>query len=327
MTKSLISVKRKSDPEEIHEATFDDSGNILSSKKIDIQSYPEEIIESLKIAEKYTIAHKSEIFSCILNLREKKILRSEWPEIDAAIELFNSESFLNETVPEWKPVNTKGRGEAQFHLLFDTDQTLKEPDICISKEEGYSIKYFGKNGKKSVLSGEFINKDQTSTLEKPIREIMKVLQVPNEIRISDWSPGEISNIQNEYLSDCIKFAPYDDWSKIKLASGISKADVQFLIEDYKKVCEDLRIMNYEESLHFLLIHLKKNLEELKSYLLSEHEGQKGIIGIFGNSAHYINDVKKIRVNYIRPTLRVSFSAMIDEKEAPGSAIEDLLSDI
>jgi hypothetical protein len=213
----LVSVKRNNHTEQIYKMLFDDSDRIVSSEKVSESEYPEEMFETLKLMEKFTIAPKSEIFLVIKNLYELNKLRQNWCGIDIAIQDFNNHDFLNSTIDTWVPSNRIGKGEAQFKLLYKTIAGIAEPDFVPQTEESYSIKYFGKNGKSSVLSGEFVDKRQTENLDTPLHNLLKIFNVPKEIMSS---PDLLKKITGNVSLDCETFKKNssDNWEIITLSS-------------------------------------------------------------------------------------------------------------
>lgn len=315
----LVTVKRKNSSEEIYKILFSKDKKILSSERIDMSEYPKIVSDVVKLAEKYTIAPKSEIFFVVSNLYEKNKIQQDWSGIDNAIKEFNSHSVLKKTISEWVPQNRIGKGEAQFKILFKTKQGIPEPDFVPEDHEGYSIKFFGKNGKSGVLSGEFIDKFQTENLDTPLHNILKILNVPEELQQSKKITGNVSldceNLQNN--AKC-------SWEITSLSSGISAKDIKIFSEKLKDVFESNKFDNFDLYINEFKKNIKKNIDKIKKHLLHEHKDQKGIIGICGDDAIKIDSIDQLSISYIRTNLRIMFCYQENSKNIHSTSLESFL---
>jgi len=319
----LVSIKRKDRSEEIYKILFDKDDKILLSEKIEIENYPDIMKKTLSMMEKFTIAPKSEIFLAIKHLYESNKLQQQWLGIDHAMKDFNDCESLNQTIDVWVPSNRIGKGEAQFKMLFKTVSGIPEPDFVPIEDEGYSIKYFGKNGKSSVLSGEFVNKSQTENLDTPLHNILKILNIPDRLIAS---PDLLKKNTGNISLDCenLKNLSTDNWDVVELSSGISSKDIKNFSEKLKSVLKDEKIENSEDYLKEFKKNIKKNIEVIKKHLLYEHKNQKGIIGICGNRAIKIDSIDQISITYIRTNSRIMFCYQECAEKKPNASLEKFL---
>jgi hypothetical protein len=294
----LISIKRRGRQEEIYVASINENDAIVYAKKV----LPEEKISCVidKIS-KYTSASKVEVVLTAQDLKEN--LLQDWNGIEKAIECFNSIEFLNKTIQVWEPKNRIGRGEAQFQLLYKTVEKIQEPDFVPVAGEGYSIKYFGEKGDEPALSAEFTDKESSTKIGELIDEFRTILNIPNILENSDSLPKSVNDLFK------INGASPLCWKNLVSKTVLSEKDVK----KFKKCFTENMVENFGEAvdskklLEDLCSRMKNILHEVKEYLLSEHAGQVGIIGIQGNSAQYISSPEQISIVYFGTNGRIHFA--------------------
>ena len=265
------------------------------------------------------------MFLAAKNLLSRKKLLQEWSSIDQAIKDFNASPELCDTLKDWIPSNRIGRGEAQFQMLYKTLGNVDEPDFVPAKDEGYSIKYFGHNGKGTVLSGEFLNKDQAINLDESIRSILRILNIPSRIRKSKLKI--VLSGDHEADAEKLERDSKPNWSVIKLTTGISSADVQSFIDHLEAAFEKHEISgSFEDLRDVFLKKIRANVNHLKEYLLSEFDIQRGIIGLYGSNAVKIDSISQIKIVYIKTNFRIAFCYVGDDVKNTTTTLEKLLPD-
>lgn len=308
--KELVSIKRLGKQEEIYIASINENDTIVYAKKAILE---EKIACAVEKASKYTSASKAEIVLAAQNLQDD--LLQDWNGVEKAIEKFNS-SILNKTIQAWEPKNRIGRGEAQFQLLYKTVEKIQEPDFVPAKGEGYSIKYFGEKGDETALSAEFTDKDASTKIGELIDKFRTVLNIPNILQ----NYNDLPTKSDDFFQ--IKGISPLCWKNLTSKTVLSEKDVN----KFKKDFVDGMKKNFGESvnvellLNELLRLLRNILQDIKICLLSEHEGQVGIIGISGNSAQLISSYEQISIVYFGTNGRIHFAPSTRDKTSLDRAL-------
>lgn len=304
----LISFRRdNSAEEEVYSIIFDANDDIVKAvkfKELVGEDFDSSVVNqaSLKVFDKYTVATKAQIIVASQKLAEKHKLLQSWRGIEQAISDFNDCPEVNSTLERWAPKNRVGRGEAQFQLLFQTVPEIKEPDFVPVADEGYSIKYFGEKGNKSVLSAEFTDQKRANTLQENINSFRKILNIPNVLKkfskkFEEFSTSEILLFSTVPIS----------WESTHNKTGISEKDVLAFRDSFLKEFEKFFPEKDGKFFMFELIEeMSKILKSIREHLIREHEGQVGIVALQGNTATLISSDSEIQTQYIVTNQRIMF---------------------
>jgi hypothetical protein len=295
LTEELISIVRENGDEEIWNVDLD--GDMISNAKkvasekgrinyesLGFKSIDKERLDAaFDFGQKYSTVSKGQLARAILNVQEDPDsggVRQPWPGIQDALKIVRkhwAQTLL------WPPANRKGRGEATFHIAFESVLQNEEPDFNVSGDERYSIKYFSNTATSSARNA---GTPSDATL-KSLTAFAKA------IHLDDWLKKQI-NTSNVYAS-------FGDMAKRFGNNSNLKPDN---LRNYfqAKGSEDEKKKTWAPG-------AKTALQDLKVSILSEHKAI-GMIVVTPrtNIVDFIpaDKPEKLQIRYIRDDMRIEF---------------------
>jgi len=226
VSEDIVSIRRDG-KDVLYDIEFDEGDRIVDYDPA--PQNPEALLASeseqqaFEIAKRMTSVPDAQIIKVIQGLSAKDQVRKPWPGIEEGLRLMNASPEALETI-SWNPRNRKGRGEVVFHLMFDTNPVVPEPDVVMRSGDGYSIKFFGTNSDEDAKAGE---------------------ADPNVERVVSAVMSDLTQMSNSWDSDIsILLAPKSGPSAVSLRdfleSSLSNAEASDRVADFKRDLLDLR---------------------------------------------------------------------------------------
>ena len=267
LSEELVTIIRDSGDEEVWDVDIT-GGSITKSEKQEIEDNLEETVD---IAKMYTTHPRGSIAKELIriqNISDSGGVRQSWPGSESEAADILKKYWMQTAL--WNPTNRIGRGEATFHMAFETTDFGKEPDAIIDDTTKFSVKAFGTDGARTGTTA-------STELREALVELAGALRLPSQA-----TTGSVFEVFTENITTI-------SFSNKSLEAHLSQfpADVQ------KKIGQDAMTP----------------LEAVKKAIITEHDA-KGIFAFLlnENSVEFIppEDHAKIGISRIFGDGRIGF---------------------